>query len=339
MRAKQRDFNGAEAAYRRALELYEGLEENAAGSHSWIVYLFETHTKLGGLIRQKDERLGEAEDHYRRALQQVERLVEKNRKFVNRYRRGRALVNLGGFLRMHGTKEEALSKLDEARALLEGLLEEVPNDARTLGELATAHRRLALLHGDSGRDDQMVESFQSAAAIREQLVAARPKDRRRRSAWIDALENVGVATWRLRRFDAAAEYYGRAADVARETAGLDPKRPTWHKRAHEMSVAAAKACAYQSSFDEAVGWFERAVDHPSDASAHREAGTTAAKLAVHVGSSHESYVGLVKASATSLRVAVDRGVDKETLQGDKAVKSLREEPALDWLFPAENESP
>jgi serine/threonine-protein kinase len=123
---------------------------------------------------------------------------------------------------------------------------------------AAAHHALGLVHLDSGNAEQAFQSFTTALRLREQLVAADPKEAAYRADLADTHLQLGTAGWNAGRLAEAAQAWQKGLEMLAALVRDDPKNPSWPNQLAEAEYSVGKSYAELGMYDRAADHFERA---------------------------------------------------------------------------------
>lgn len=188
---RRRKWRDAEASYRAALEIREGLRRESLG----VAKSFDNL----GRVAWSQGRLGPAEDFHRRALALREQLAPGTIQVAG------SSHNLGMVIMQRG--DLALSEEYQRRAL--ALFEKLVPDSLLV---ADSLNNLGLIAQSRGDAAELEELQLRALAIRERLAPGS-------AAVAASLNNLGVAALDLGEYDRAEAYYRRALEIKER---LDP---------------------------------------------------------------------------------------------------------------------
>jgi serine/threonine-protein kinase len=167
----------AEQAYRRQIELLQGLAAEFPGEQKYRFDLFHSHLALGSVLGGRANG-GESEQAYRAALALIGDLVRDHPEEPN-YRDAQAsvLIHLASLLAARLDYEEAERLLRQGYDIAEQLDRQYPNKRTPPHYPANVARSLGALAGlqlVTGRTDQAEDSLRRALAIWEKLVGEQP---------------------------------------------------------------------------------------------------------------------------------------------------------------------
>jgi serine/threonine protein kinase/tetratricopeptide (TPR) repeat protein len=178
--ARIRDFLGepaaAEAGYRRAIALYQGLVSEFPAVAVYRDELAQSQSSLGLLSRDL-EKLPQAMSAFREAVALWSALAGEfpaEKEF--RYRRAVAQLNHGLALGDFGKKAEAKEAYGQAIAGLARLVREDPKNALYRYALANGYTNLGLVWSDLGKEEAAERAYEGAIALRKKLAADAPDE-------------------------------------------------------------------------------------------------------------------------------------------------------------------
>jgi serine/threonine-protein kinase len=155
----------AEAAYRRAQELYAALANDFPAVALYRLELAVTQANLGVLLKDTG-RAPQAEAAYRDALAVLKALAA-DFPAVPGYRLelARTHKHLGWLLAITGRAQEAEAGYQDALAVCQRLTADFPAEAGYRQELAASYQILAMLLGETGRPKEAEAAYHDALAI------------------------------------------------------------------------------------------------------------------------------------------------------------------------------
>jgi serine/threonine-protein kinase len=164
----------AEAAYRRALELWAHLAEDFPAEPQYRQQLARSYSNLGNLLQNKG-RAQEAEAAYHDALQLQKGLAAD---FPNvpqyRFELARSHNNLAILLKDTGHPKPAEAAYRDALQLQKRLTDDLPNLPQYRLELAMSHNNLGNLLSDTGRPKEAEAAYHDALDLYKRLAADFP---------------------------------------------------------------------------------------------------------------------------------------------------------------------
>jgi tetratricopeptide (TPR) repeat protein len=157
--------DAAEAAYLKALALWQQLAEEKPHSETQQAGLARTQLGLGN-VHQFRRRFGDAEKEYRQALAIRQALAQAHPKNAA-HQRDLAVnyVNLASVLAVVGKKEkqqEAISAYEKARGIQQKLVEDFAHISQYQDDLALTRFQLGNLDAKAGQNDRALVEFAKA---------------------------------------------------------------------------------------------------------------------------------------------------------------------------------
>jgi serine/threonine protein kinase/Tfp pilus assembly protein PilF len=171
------DREGAKKSYERAIEIQARLAKDFPDGYSrsdliggsfihHAVFqsdLALSHHNLANLLRERNEELAEAQQHYRQA---VKLWTEADKRQPNRaeykWWLGMAHNNLGSLLKEQGQREEASQHIDQAVRLLAAVFKNSPKAFRYRDELASSYFNLGAVREDDDRIEEAEQAYRNA---------------------------------------------------------------------------------------------------------------------------------------------------------------------------------
>jgi serine/threonine-protein kinase len=225
----------AEAAYRRALELYAGLPDLPPYRRA----LAATNTNLGLLLLDTG-RLKDAELAFREALDIQQRLAA-DFPTVPEYRQelARTHLNLGRLLLDTGRPPEADAADRAALDLFKALAAEFPAVPEYRRELAAIQTNLGLLLLNTGRLKDAEGAFRDALTLQESLAADFPAVPQYRQELARTHNNLGMLLAQTGRLGDSEAANRAAVDLFKALAAEFPAVPEYR---HELAATQANLC-------------------------------------------------------------------------------------------------
>jgi serine/threonine-protein kinase len=218
---------GAEAAYRRAQDLYGSLVADFPRAPEYRSQLAKCHSNLGTLLSNiRPEEAGVA---FGEALAVQKQLVAEF-PGTPEYRISLAATynDLGLLLRDIRGPKEAKAAYDDALALLKQLADEFPTVTQYRRRLAASQDNRATLLNDMGRPEEAEAAYRDALAIRRGLVADSPPVPQQRLELARTLRHLGIVLFRsLRRPKEAEAAYREALALEKPLAAEYPTVPEY----------------------------------------------------------------------------------------------------------------
>ncbi len=164
----------AEAAYRRAAEVFAGLVGDFPAVPGYRNDLAVCHNNLG-IVLSNTGRVGQAEAAWRDGLVIQKQLVlDFPAEAKCRGELARSHNNLGLHLRENGRPQDAEAEHQAARALQQRLAAELPAVPAYRDEMAASHNNLALLFRATGRPKDAEKAFGDAIILQRRLATEFP---------------------------------------------------------------------------------------------------------------------------------------------------------------------
>jgi thiol-disulfide isomerase/thioredoxin/tRNA A-37 threonylcarbamoyl transferase component Bud32/tetratricopeptide (TPR) repeat protein len=178
---RRKDFNQGDAAYRKALELQEGLAADFPEQLEYQNELAQLYAQQAQLL-QAERQFAPAQTASRKGMEIADRLADRaptnpdSRELAARYR-----FNLGNQLEEAGQSGEALRLYRAALAQQEHLLTDFPKRASSHNDLAATAASLGLLlsNTDAAEAERILERMLRAARQAKNLAASRYDERLR----------------------------------------------------------------------------------------------------------------------------------------------------------------
>ena len=121
--------------------------------------------------------------------------------------------NLGHITAEVGDKPDAVLALEQAAAILEGLVRAFPEDAKYRADLGKTCVNLGLLKKELGGSSEAMDLFEKARDILDRLARERPSDSQVRIDLGMCLNNIGLVCHHTGRLAEAMAWYRRALEI------------------------------------------------------------------------------------------------------------------------------
>jgi eukaryotic-like serine/threonine-protein kinase len=257
----QKDFENAEAQYRRTVESCKQQMSNFPFDNTFALTLGEAHTELARLLSEL-ERISEAEDEYKQGLQVLEKLAtDFPQEAEYRFKVARSQSNLGNLLSDLGRHSEAEKLISAALATSISLVADYPDDSYYQRDLADRHISLGrLLCYYFFRLEEGIEHFRSGVEIYEKLAAEFPSVIVYRK---DLAEGYNLMAGVLKyqgKFDEATRQL-RTSVKLNERLYNDYPNSDEHRFALSMSyVGLGELVKDQGNPEESLNWYNKGIE-------------------------------------------------------------------------------
>jgi serine/threonine-protein kinase len=277
----------AEAAYRRARQLYTSLVDDFPAVPRYRQQLALSHNILALLLNDTGHAL-EAEAAHRDALEIRKRLVEDFPAVPQHWQDLAASHNnLGNLLKDTGRAKEAEAAYSNALELRKRLATDVSAKPQHQQELALSHNNLGVLLEETGRPTEAEAAYRNALDIQKRLAAdssAPPSYRQELAVTYANLGNLLSDTGRPKEAEAA---YRDAVALRKRLAADFPTVPAYRQQLarsyHNLGILlkdTGRIPDAEAAYREAVAILQRlAADFPSMPDCHNELANTLDGLA------------------------------------------------------------
>ncbi len=169
----------AEADFRRALDLWEALPDDAALTPSCRESIADTYRQLCVVLDRRGDRPG-AERAAREALVRFDRLLAEVPSDTCKAGKASALNNLAGALLARGLREESLALFEGASALTDELLAAQPYSSTHRGACASHNHNIGMMLSELGRSAEAIPRLARSIEVGNELVRDFPSIPRHR---------------------------------------------------------------------------------------------------------------------------------------------------------------
>jgi non-specific serine/threonine protein kinase/serine/threonine-protein kinase len=203
------DLNQSIDYAKRALAVKPGDADTIsqlASSYNRLALLTQTHDRTAAV------------GYFAQALAAIDSLPagEKSSAAI-RNRRGAVLLGMGWNLGSMGEFDRGLAAIDEARATMEQLAQEDPQNRAYPLARASIYRSLGVIHDYAGQTQDALTAYTTAAGIYKQLLAANPSPFYR-TALADLEANAALQSIKLGRRQQALDLAREGLPVLKQTA-------------------------------------------------------------------------------------------------------------------------
>ncbi len=147
---------------------------------------------------------------------------------------GSALISLSDRAFETGRSSEALSAAQEARELLEALVQSEPQRADYQRDLSVSYDKLGDLMGALGEGEAARQYFEKSLEIRERLVRAEPQQADYQRNPSVSYERLGDLMRALGEGEAARQYFEKSLEIAERLVRAEPQRADYQR---DLSVS------------------------------------------------------------------------------------------------------
>jgi tetratricopeptide (TPR) repeat protein/predicted Ser/Thr protein kinase len=219
----------AEAAYRRAQELWASLAAGFPSVPQYRLELARCHTDLGNLLKDTG-RAPKAEPVYRQAVVILTPLTAAfPAEPAYRQELARSHNSLGALLVITGRSEEGERSYHDAIEVQKQLAADFPGEPRYLQPLALHYNNLGILLQNTGHPKEAEAAYRDALAIRKRLVASFPRVPRYRLDLARSHDTLGLLLKNSGQAPQAEAAYRDALAVLKPLAAEFPTVPQYRQ--------------------------------------------------------------------------------------------------------------
>ena len=255
----QGDLDGAEAEFRAAFEVDQGLAARANAPLKWRHDVFVSQSKLGDVAQLRGDLSGAL------ALQEAGLAVLRQLviEFPDRddVRRdlGLSLDRVGDLRKLAGDPRGALVVYNEAMALRQALIAGLPARDDLQGDLATSLDKIGDVFLALAEPKAAQLRFKAEVAVLEKLVAKDAGQTKWQSDLAMGYAKLGEARAALGMPDEAVQLYTKSLEVRQRLAALDPANGDWQRSVALVQSRLGDFAFKAKDFAEAKGRFEAAL--------------------------------------------------------------------------------
>jgi tetratricopeptide (TPR) repeat protein len=200
----------AEAAFHRAIALYQRLADDFPGIPDYRAELAGGYSDLGNFLRRQ-RRYGDAEEAYRQALELKEKLAAESATYGPVLARTRS--HLGQVLREQARYAEAEELYHQALPVQQKLVDEFPALRGGRVDLADTYNGLGIVLTELRKPAEAEAAFRHSLDLRKKLADDFPKVLLYRRNFAYAYNDLGSVLKRQSRYPEAEDAYRQALDL------------------------------------------------------------------------------------------------------------------------------
>ena len=224
-----------ELLVKRALEYFDGLAAEEKDNVGLQQELAQAYDKLGNVLgRSYAANVGNtaaALASYQKALSIREQLAASGAVAANaQLDLWSSYLNVGGILRETADTAGALKLHQNARAVVDDLLRNDPDDLKLVRSAAQTASTLSLSYVQSGRLDDATEAARRALSLDERLLSANPTDLAMQNEVATARGRLGQILLKLGNLTGARAQFDPAFEAASKLVAAEPDNVAFRRR-------------------------------------------------------------------------------------------------------------